>query len=90
MEFACPYAEQLNDPANDCATTMFSYINLYGSYPPGLFASECKDSKRGLECAAVPASTDDFQASSSPPAAAMAAAIATTLSFFLLHLMIIS
>ncbi|GAY37709.1 hypothetical protein CUMW_031130 [Citrus unshiu] len=31
---------------------MFSYINLYGKYPPGLFASECLKGKRGLECPA--------------------------------------
>ncbi|KAJ1699823.1 hypothetical protein LUZ63_008335 [Rhynchospora breviuscula] len=49
-EFACPYADQLNDGTNDCASTMFSYINLYGKYPPGLFASECREGKEGLEC----------------------------------------
>ncbi|KAJ4956628.1 hypothetical protein NE237_013411 [Protea cynaroides] len=49
-EFACPYAEQLNDGTNDCASTMFSYINLYGNYPPGLFANECHDTKQGLTC----------------------------------------
>ncbi|KAL6999035.1 GPI-anchored protein llg1 [Sarracenia purpurea var. burkii] len=53
-EFACPYADQLNDLTNDCATTMFSYINLYGKYPPGLFASECRDDKQGLSCPATP------------------------------------
>lgn len=51
-EFACPYADQINDLTTDCATTMFSYINLYGKYPPGLFASECQEGKRGLECPA--------------------------------------
>ncbi|XP_047149128.1 GPI-anchored protein LLG1-like [Vigna umbellata] len=55
-EFACPYADVLNDLTNECATTMFSYINLYGKYPPGLFASECTESKRGLECPALPPS----------------------------------
>ncbi|KAI4388552.1 hypothetical protein MLD38_000871 [Melastoma candidum] len=40
-DLACPYAEYLNDLTNDCASTMFSYINLYGKYPPGLFSSEC-------------------------------------------------
>ncbi|XP_008805529.1 GPI-anchored protein LLG1-like [Phoenix dactylifera] len=49
-EFACPYAEELNDSTNDCASTMFSYINLYGKYPPGLFASECREGKEGLAC----------------------------------------
>ncbi|XP_078166054.1 GPI-anchored protein LLG1-like [Carex rostrata] len=49
-EFACPYADQLNDGTNDCASTMFSYINIYGKYPPGLFASECREGKEGLEC----------------------------------------
>lgn len=51
-EFACPYADVLNDLTNDCATTMFSYINLYGKYPAGLFASECREGKQGLSCPA--------------------------------------
>lgn len=51
-DFACPYADVLNDLTNDCATTMFSYINLYGKYPPGLFASECREGKQGLACPA--------------------------------------
>ncbi|URE05020.1 WD repeat-containing protein C2A9.03 [Musa troglodytarum] len=51
-EFACPYAAELNDLTNDCASTMFSYINLYGRYPPGLFASECREGKEGLSCPA--------------------------------------
>ncbi|OAY78185.1 GPI-anchored protein LLG1-like [Ananas comosus] len=49
-EFACPYSDELNDGTNDCASTMFSYINLYGKYPPGLFASECREGKEGLSC----------------------------------------
>ncbi|KAK7334457.1 hypothetical protein VNO80_26214 [Phaseolus coccineus] len=52
-EFACPYADVLNDLTNECATTMFSYINLYGKYPPGLFSSECHEGKLGLECPAL-------------------------------------
>ncbi|KAL6567669.1 GPI-anchored protein llg1 [Orobanche gracilis] len=52
-EFACPYADELNDLTNDCATTMFSYINLFGGYPPGLFANECKEGQLGLECPAA-------------------------------------
>ena len=52
-DFACPYADVLNDLSNDCASTMFSYINLYGNYPPGLFASECRGGKQGLECPAA-------------------------------------
>ncbi|CDP13646.1 unnamed protein product [Coffea canephora] len=52
-DFACPFAEQVNDLSNDCATTMFSYINLNGKYPPGLFASECREGKEGLECPAL-------------------------------------
>ncbi|KAL4618347.1 hypothetical protein ACB092_06G003800 [Castanea dentata] len=49
-EFACPYADVINDLTNDCATAMFSYINLYGKYPPGLFSSECREGKEGLAC----------------------------------------
>ncbi|XP_054798348.1 GPI-anchored protein LLG1-like [Prosopis cineraria] len=55
-EFACPYADVLNDLTNECATTMFSYINIYGKYPPGLFASECREGKEGLACPALPPS----------------------------------
>lgn len=53
-EFACPFNNYLNDESNECASTMFSYINLYGKYPPGLFSSECKEGKMGLSCADVP------------------------------------
>ncbi|KAF5180816.1 Gpi-anchored protein lorelei [Thalictrum thalictroides] len=49
-KFACPYADAINDEKTECATTMFSYINLYGKYPPGLFSSECKEDKQGLNC----------------------------------------
>ncbi|XP_028752805.1 GPI-anchored protein LLG1 [Neltuma alba] len=55
-EFACPYADVLNDLTNECATTMFSYINIYGKYPPGLFSSECREGKQGLACPALPPS----------------------------------
>ncbi|XP_055824531.1 GPI-anchored protein LLG1 [Solanum dulcamara] len=49
-QFACPYSDYVNDLTTDCASTMFSYINLHGKYPPGLFASECKGDKSGLPC----------------------------------------
>ncbi|KAJ4747513.1 GPI-anchored protein LORELEI [Rhynchospora pubera] len=53
IEFACPFADELNDSTNECASTMFSYININGKYPPGLFASECKGDKNGLPCPAT-------------------------------------
>lgn len=56
-ELACPYTDVLNDLTNECASIMFSYINLYGNYPPGLFANECREGKLGLECPALPPST---------------------------------
>lgn len=49
-EFACPFTDAINDEQSDCATTMFSYINLYGKYPPGLFALQCREGKEGLDC----------------------------------------
>ncbi|XP_010433242.1 PREDICTED: GPI-anchored protein LORELEI-like [Camelina sativa] len=52
-DFACPFAEALNDEKTDCASTMFSYINLYGRYPPGIFANMCKEGKEGLDCTDV-------------------------------------
>ncbi|KAL5207687.1 hypothetical protein ABZP36_032122 [Zizania latifolia] len=33
---------------------MFSYINLYGKYPPGLFANQCRDDEKGLSCVGFP------------------------------------
>lgn len=58
-DFACPYVEYINDLTTDCASTMFSYINLYGRYPPGLFASECREGKEGLACLAPPPSESE-------------------------------
>ncbi|GAB4849831.1 hypothetical protein Ancab_040184 [Ancistrocladus abbreviatus] len=63
-EFACPYADDLNNPDNDCATIMFSYIELNGHYPAGLFARECKEGKEGLACpAAAPTPSTDVNRS---------------------------
>ncbi|KAB2612506.1 GPI-anchored protein LORELEI-like [Pyrus ussuriensis x Pyrus communis] len=50
-DFACPFTNEINDLKNDCASTMFSYINIYGKYPPG-FASQCREGKEGLACPA--------------------------------------
>ncbi|XP_077237466.1 LORELEI-LIKE-GPI-ANCHORED PROTEIN 1 [Tasmannia lanceolata] len=52
-KFACPYVDEINDLNTDCASTMFSYINLYGKYPPGLFSSECREGRYGLACPAL-------------------------------------
>ncbi|EAY87333.1 hypothetical protein OsI_08737 [Oryza sativa Indica Group] len=60
-EFACPFNEYINDESNDCASTMFSYINLYGKYPPGLFANECREGKLGLSCEGVSQKIVSFQ-----------------------------
>ncbi|KNA15486.1 hypothetical protein SOVF_097890 [Spinacia oleracea] len=69
-DLACPYGPTLNDITNNCATTMFSYINLYGKYPPGLFANICRDSKRGLECTAAQTSKSSHATASSSTIAA--------------------
>ncbi|KAI4320864.1 hypothetical protein MLD38_034304 [Melastoma candidum] len=62
-DLACPYSDYLNDVTNDCASTLFSYINLYGKYPPGLFSSECREGKEGLAC---PASSPIASATNAP------------------------
>ncbi|PWA68972.1 hypothetical protein CTI12_AA300790 [Artemisia annua] len=49
-DFACPYSDELNDLSNKCQTLMFSYINVYGNYPLGLFSRRCRDDKQGLVC----------------------------------------
>ncbi|ESQ54632.1 hypothetical protein EUTSA_v10026838mg [Eutrema salsugineum] len=62
-EFACPYAIQINDMNSDCAKTMFSYMNIYGNYPTGLFANECKETKNGLICPPPPLSSPSLNSS---------------------------
>nr|XP_023912458.1 GPI-anchored protein LLG1-like [Quercus suber] len=59
-DFACPFADAINDLTTDCASTMFSYINLYGKYPPGLFANLCREGKLGLNCTDVGPDPDDI------------------------------
>ncbi|GMI74816.1 LORELEI-LIKE-GPI ANCHORED PROTEIN 3 [Hibiscus trionum] len=53
-DFACPFVEKINNESTNCASTMFSYINLYGKYPPGLFANLCTKDKEGLLCPEAP------------------------------------
>ncbi|CAM8896988.1 unnamed protein product [Rhodiola kirilowii] len=65
-KFACPYSEEINDLTTDCASTMFSYINLYGKYPPGLFASMCREGKEGLDCANFTSSDTTGTSNGSP------------------------
>ncbi|XP_022148018.1 GPI-anchored protein LLG1-like [Momordica charantia] len=79
LEFCCDFVDQLNDMSNNCAETMFSYINLYGQYPPGLFANQCKDGKDGLSCDSIAAQkekdgikTSNSSSASPPPAVAAA------------------
>ncbi|PWA46769.1 hypothetical protein CTI12_AA505330 [Artemisia annua] len=57
LQVACPHWEHVNDEKTNCASTLFSYINLYGKYPPGLFASMCKGGKDGLSCDKVDTSS---------------------------------
>lgn len=42
-EFGSPYAKYIYDPSSSCASIMFSYLSIYGKYPPGLFSSTCCD-----------------------------------------------
>ncbi|KAF8729625.1 hypothetical protein HU200_014090 [Digitaria exilis] len=68
-EFACPFRDYINDDSTDCASAMFSYINLYGKYPPGLFSNMCREGKNGLACTDVQSDTTangGQQAQSSP------------------------
>ncbi|CAL9226924.1 unnamed protein product [Arabidopsis halleri] len=69
-EFACPYVSEINNMNSDCAQTMFSYMNIYGNYPPGLFANECRERKDGLVCPLPPLYSPNLNAStadSTPP-----------------------
>nr|AAD20925.1 hypothetical protein [Arabidopsis thaliana] len=87
-DFACPFAEVLNDEKNDCASTMFSYINLYGRYPPGIFANMCKEGKEGLDCTDVTQSAS--ATSDSIPRASTTASLAVLSTFLVLCLLFLS
>ena len=71
---------------------MFSYINIYGKYPPGLFANQCKEGKEGLDCSQVKASNNSSSAPKSSSSGQVAASnsilLMTTAGFlgFLFHL----
>ncbi|XP_044466467.1 GPI-anchored protein LLG1-like [Mangifera indica] len=72
-EFCCPFADKINDMKTDCAATMFSYINLKGKFPPGLFSSKCREGKYGLTCTTPPP----------PPKTSASHAAATHSKFFM-------
>lgn len=83
-DFACPYSTYINDVSTKCAATMFSYINLYGKYPPGLFANTCHEGDKGLACPEDTPQIEPGQKASgaaavAAPAAALAAALAVSL-----------
>ncbi|XP_044475615.1 GPI-anchored protein LLG1-like [Mangifera indica] len=44
-EYACPYADAINDPTTDCAAVLFNYIRQMGHYPPGVFRAQCREGK---------------------------------------------
>ncbi|KAE9593015.1 hypothetical protein Lal_00028962 [Lupinus albus] len=52
-QFACPFAEYINEMSTDCAPAMFYYINLHGHYPQGLFANNCREGPEGLDCTLI-------------------------------------
>ena len=52
-QLLCPVKDHVNDLKSDCADVFFSYVNLYGKYPPGLFSTLCKEGKEGLDCEGV-------------------------------------
>ncbi|CAN6196370.1 unnamed protein product [Urochloa humidicola] len=93
-DFACPYSTYINDVSTTCAATMFSYINLYGKYPPGLFANTCHEGDKGLTCPEdTPQVQPGQQASSgaaAPPAAAAAVAAAAVAALAVSSLLVMS
>lgn len=86
-ELACPFSDKLNDMKNDCATTLFSYINLYGKYPPGLFANMCHDDKEGLNCDEVMEAKQKQQKSSSAATAEKSTMLMISSASFLVILL---
>ncbi|XP_055809222.1 GPI-anchored protein LLG2-like [Solanum dulcamara] len=89
-QLACKHTEEINDVQNGCATTMFNYINLYGKYPPGLFANMCKGDKEGLNCKDViqPECKTDEQKSHSSKGTTKCSTILMVIAAFLIILML--
>uniref|UniRef100_J3MW97 GPI-anchored protein LLG1-like domain-containing protein n=1 Tax=Oryza brachyantha TaxID=4533 RepID=J3MW97_ORYBR len=87
-DFACPYTTYINDVQTSCAATMFSYINLYGKYPPGLFANTCKEGPHGLACPEdtpqVKPGEEKADAASSAATIAAAAGVTAVSAFLML------
>ncbi|XP_027347655.1 GPI-anchored protein LLG2 [Abrus precatorius] len=82
-QFACPFSDDINDMTTDCASVMFSYINIYGKYPPGLFANECKEGTKGLDCSDVkPTNTSDHPSNTSHVSAPHSLFLVTSAAFF--------
>ncbi|KAJ7948306.1 GPI-anchored protein LORELEI-like [Quillaja saponaria] len=86
-EFACPFVDQINDLASDCAATMFSYININGKYPPGLFSSQCEEGKEGLDCSQIKLANETATSNAGQIAASQSTLLMTTAGFlvFLFH-----
>ncbi|CAK9232261.1 unnamed protein product [Sphagnum troendelagicum] len=59
VAFVCKFLTYFDDQSTDCASTLFSYLNLAGHYPPGLFANECKGGPLGIACPIAPAPSPD-------------------------------
>ncbi|XP_062199640.1 GPI-anchored protein LLG1-like [Phragmites australis] len=79
-DFACPYSTYINDVSTNCAATMFSYINLYGKYPPGLFANTCHEGDKGLACPEDTPQVKPGEQAASGAATAVPAAAAAALA----------
>ncbi|CAL0303898.1 unnamed protein product [Lupinus luteus] len=82
-QFACPFADEISDETTDCASVMFSYINIYGKYPPGLFANECKEGKEGLDCSQVKTANNSDSSNTFHLAAPNSVLLMTTTAGFL-------
>ncbi|KAI3465756.1 hypothetical protein Pfo_022419 [Paulownia fortunei] len=86
-ELLCPIKDQVNDLKSNCADTFFSYVNLYGKYPPGLFAALCREGEQGLDCKDVvqqpKQQNGDLPAGAHSPLLMLFAGLMTLLIFYI-------
>ncbi|KAF3685064.1 putative high mobility group B protein 10-like [Capsicum annuum] len=87
LQVACPSAVYVNDLTTDCADHMFSYINLHGPYPQGLFAM-CKGDKDGLPCPDI-APSESANANSSPMSCRLSPVLMTATALTALLLLLL-
>lgn len=55
-DFACPFANAINDPKTGYAAALFDYVRKMGNYPRGVFQAQCPEGDKVVSCPPQPSS----------------------------------